>query len=91
MKKFSVASAVVGAVLGLSVAAVAQEPVRNIDPARHGNLAAAQDLIRQAFDRITTAQQDNRYDLGGHAGRAKSLLQQASEELRMAADAANRR
>lgn len=91
MKTFSITSALVGAVLSLSVVAIAQEPVRNIDPARHGNLAAAQDLIRQAFDRITTAQQDNRYDLGGHAGRAKGLLQQASEELRLAANAANNR
>lgn len=75
----------------LSTALNAQEPVRNIDPARHGNLAAAQDLVRQAFNRITEAQQDNRYNLGGHAERAKELLRQANEQIKKAAEAANRR
>ncbi len=74
-----------------ALAALAQAPVQNIDPHRHGNLAAAQRLIVQAYDRVGTAQQDNRYDLGGHATRAKELLRQASEELRLAANAANRR
>lgn len=67
----------------------AQEPEQNIDPDRHGNLAAAQRLVVEAFDRITEAQQDNRYNLGGHAARAKDLLRQANDELRLAADAAN--
>ena len=67
----------------------AQEPEQNIDPDRHGNLAAAQNLVVEAFDRITEAQQDNRYNLGGHAARAKDLLRQANDELRLAADAAN--
>lgn len=75
----------------IAVVAVAQMPVRNIDPQRHGNLAAAQDLIVQAFNRISDAQVDNRYELGGHPARAKELLRQAAEELRLAADAANRR
>lgn len=91
LKKLAARSALVATVIGVSLMATAQEPVQNIDRARHGNLAAAQELIRQAFDRITVAQQDNRYDLGGHAGRAKELLRQASEELRLSADAANRR
>lgn len=78
------------AIVAVTLTALAQEPVQNIDPARHGNLAAAQSLIRQAYDRITEAQQDNRYQLGGNAARAKSLLQQANEELRLAANAANR-
>lgn len=82
----------VGAVAAaIAVTAWAQMPVQNIDPQRHGNLAAAQRLIGQAFERISEAQQDNRYDLGGHAGRAKDLLRQAAEELRLSADAANRR
>ena len=67
----------------------AQEPEQNIDPDRHGNLAAAQRLVVEAFDRITEAQQDNRYNLGGHAARAKHLLRQANDELRLAAVAAN--
>jgi len=79
------------AAIAVAIVAYAQEPVRNIDPARHGNLAAAQDLVRQAFDRITVAQQDNRYNLGGHADRAKELLRQANEQIKQAAEAANRR
>lgn len=77
-------------VAGFPAAATAQEPVQNISPDRHGNLAAAQELVRQAFDRITAAQQANDFDLGGHAGNAKELLRQASEELKLAAEAANR-
>ncbi len=57
---------------------------------RHPNLRAAQDLINQAFDRITAAQQANEWDMGGHAARAKELLGQAKEQIRLAAEAANR-
>lgn len=63
----------------------------NVSPDRHGNLAAAQELVRQAFDKLSAAQQANNDDLGGHAGRAKDLLRQANEEIKLAADAANRR
>ena len=41
---------------------------------RHPNLRAAQDLINQAYDRITAAQGANEWDMGGHAARAKELL-----------------
>lgn len=71
--------------------ASAQEPAQNISHARHGNLANAQDLVRQAFDYVTAAQEANEFDLGGHAARAKDLLRQANDELRMAATAANQR
>jgi cellobiose-specific phosphotransferase system component IIA len=69
--------------------AYSQEPVQNIDPSRHGNLAAAQDLVRQAYDRLSVAQKDNGNQLGGHADKAKELLRQANAEIRLAADAAN--
>lgn len=58
---------------------------------RHPNLLAAQRLINQAFDRITDAQQANEWDMEGHAARAKDLLGQAKEQIRLAAEAANRR
>ncbi|WP_374387747.1 hypothetical protein [Sandaracinobacter sp.] len=80
--------------LGLLAApagAFAQEPVQNIDPQRHGNLAAAQDLTRQAYDRLSLAQKENHNNLGGHADKAKELLRQANIEIRLAADAANQR
>jgi hypothetical protein len=56
---------------------------------RHGNLAAAQVDIVQAFQRISDAQHANDGQLGGHAQRAKELLSEANGELRLAADVAN--
>lgn len=81
------------ATLTLLVASVAyaQEPAQNIDPARHGNLAQAQQLLREAYDRLGNAQQANHSELGGHAARAKELLRQAADEIKLAAEAANRR
>jgi hypothetical protein len=77
--------------LTLSFAGVtfAQAPVVNIDPHRHGNLAAAQRYIVQAYEKLDQAQRANEDQLGGHAARAKQLLTQADEEIRLAADVAN--
>jgi hypothetical protein len=69
----------------------AQVPVQNIDPARHGNLAAAQQLVVQAFQRLSDAQFANDNQLGGHVMRAKELLREANNEIKLAAEAANRR
>jgi len=70
-------------------APVVQPPVVNIDPDRHGNLAAAQGDIVDAYQRIEMAQRANDGQLGGHAQRAKDFLSQADAELRLAADFAN--
>ena len=72
-------------------AASAQMPMQNIDPQRHGNLAAAQNLVVQAFERLSDAQVANNYQLGGHVERAKELSRQANEEIKLAAETANRR
>ncbi len=56
---------------------------------RHPNLRAAQDLINQAYDRITAAQQANEWDMDGHAAKAKDLLEKAKEQIRLATEAAN--
>jgi len=72
------------------VVTLAQEPVVNIDSHRHPNLAEAQQLIAQASGAIRTAQRDNRYDMHGHATKARELLARASEELKAAAEDANR-
>jgi hypothetical protein len=69
--------------------AAAQAPSVSIDPQRHGNLAAAQESIVVAYIRIGDAQQGNDSHLGGHAAKAKDLLNQANEELRLAADFAD--
>jgi hypothetical protein len=66
-------------------------PAQNIDPGRHPNLAAAQSLSAEAFDRLVAAQQANDWDLGGHAQAAKSLLVEANQEMKAAALAANQR
>jgi hypothetical protein len=80
-----------GVLVVAATAAAAQQPVQNIDPYRHGNLAAAQHLVVGAFDKLSEAQYANHDALGGHAARAKELLREANEEIKMAAIAANNR
>jgi len=77
-------------VLMLAGVAFAQRPARNVSPNRHPNLAAAQRLSRQAFDKIIAAQRANEWDMNGHAQKAKDLLDQVNNELKQAAEAANR-
>ena len=72
-----------------SVMTVAQEPVQNIDKDKHPNLATAQKLIAEANNYIVTAQKDNKYDMKGHADKARQLLVQATAELKQAAEAAS--
>jgi len=67
----------------------AQAPVVNIDHRRHGNLAAAQQSIVEAYQRLNKAQAANEDQLGGHAQRAKELLTEADQEIRLAANVAN--
>ncbi|MFY9939853.1 MAG: hypothetical protein WAK33_23415 [Silvibacterium sp.] len=88
IKKDMLIGTALGLILGCSGAVFAQAPVVNIGD-RHGNLRAAQQSIVSAWQKIDEAQQDNHYQLGGHAGRAKELLVQADEELRLAANTAN--
>jgi hypothetical protein len=83
---------VLGSILGLATIAggvlIAQHPERDIGRGRP-NLMEAQRLIGQAYDRLTAAQQANEWDMGGHAARAKQLLDQASHEVKLAAEEAN--
>jgi hypothetical protein len=87
--RIRVLSPVVGALLLLVAVAIAQKPVKNVNPAHHPNIAAAQQLSQQAFEKIVAAQEANEWDMQGHAQHAKQLLQQANNELRAAATAAN--
>jgi len=75
--------------LALAGAAFAARPARNVSSERHPNIAAAQRLCAQAFDKITAAQQANEWDMNGHAKRAKELLVQVNDELKQAALTAN--
>ena len=83
-------AALAGAML-MAATALAQRPPENVSPRRHPNLAAAQRLVEQAFNKITAAQQANEWDMRGHAEKAKQLLDQANAELKLAAEASNRR
>jgi hypothetical protein len=80
----------VSSLLLLAGVAIAQHPRENVNPGRHPNLAAAQRLSQQAWQKIVAAQEANEWDMGGHAQKAKNLLDEANRELKMAAEAANR-
>ncbi len=90
MKKLSVYLIVALAAVMSCVLAVTSDPVVNIGK-RHGELRAAQEAIVSAFAHIGVAQANNHDELGGHAAKAKEYLVKADTELRLAADAANKR
>jgi F0F1-type ATP synthase membrane subunit b/b' len=87
MAKIGMAICVAGFALAATVVAAA--PANNVSHARHPNIAAAQRLATQAYEKIEAAQRANEFDLGGHAQKAKDLLDQASRELKAAAEASN--
>lgn len=70
--------------------AIAQKPAQNVNPGHHPNLAAAQRMCANAYEKILAAQKDNEWDMDGHAQKAKDLLDQANTELKQAAQAANK-
>jgi hypothetical protein len=90
MTKNRVFAYILGLLLLIGIAAVAQRPERDISRRRHPNLEAAQNLSRQAYDKISAAQRANEWDMDGHAQKAKNLLEDVNRELKMAAEAANR-
>ena len=83
-------SAVGAGLILIAGVAVAQRPKENVSAGRHPNIAAAQRLSRQAWQKIVDAQQANEWDMQGHAQKAKDLLDQANNELKLAAEAANK-
>src|SRR5579872_6541238 len=67
-----------GSLLGLALLgslgyAQMKPPAENVSGKRHPNLAAAQRLCVQAFDKIQAAQAANEFDMDGHAAKAKEL------------------
>jgi len=66
-----------------------KKPDRNVSGKRHPNIAAAQRLSAQAFQRIVDAQNANEWDLAGHAQKAKQLLEEANDELKKSAEISN--
>ncbi|MDQ3341654.1 MAG: hypothetical protein M4D80_41410 [Myxococcota bacterium] len=57
----------------------------------HPNLMAADKLCAQAFAKLEAAQVANEYDLGGHAKKAKDLIKQAQDEIKLATVAATKK
>ncbi|MFM0220772.1 hypothetical protein [Paraburkholderia dipogonis] len=57
---------------------------------RHPNIEAADFNAQQAIERMRAAQRANGYDMGGHAGRAIALMQQARAEMQVSAEMATR-
>ena len=80
-----------GILLLLGGLAMAQAPKRNVSAGRHPNIAAAQRLSQQAYEKIIAAQQANEWDMQGHAQKAKNLLDEVNNELKLAAEAANKK
>jgi len=91
MKKTITFRLILSCMLLVGGVAVAQRPKQDVSGRRHPNLAAAQRLVSQAWDKIGAAQQANEFDMQGHAAKAKELLDQANRELKLAAEAANKR
>ena len=90
MIKVRFVAPLVGLMLLVAAVVIAQ-PKRNISAERHPNLAAAQRLSQQAYEKVSEAQRANEWDMDGHAQKAKELLEQVNNQLKMAAEAANRK
>jgi len=68
-----------------------EAPEVNISKKKHPALAAAQQLIFDAYEKVVKAQEANEFDMDGHAQKAKDLLDIAARELKAAAVAANKK
>jgi F0F1-type ATP synthase membrane subunit b/b' len=89
MKKNILAGVCALLLVAAGVLFAAQPPARNVSPHRHPHLAAAQKHARQAYQQTLDAQRANEWDLGGHAQKAKELLEQVNNELKAAAEVSN--
>ena len=78
----------VTAIIGVGTA-IAQAPKENVSKGLHPNLARAQRQSQAAYESIVAAQGANEYDLGGHAQKAKQLLEEVNNELKLAAEQSN--
>ncbi len=58
---------------------------------KHTNITAAHKAVEMALHKMEAAQKANEYDLGGHAQKAKELLKQAQDELKLATAAADKK
>jgi len=89
MSKTTLVSVFVSAGMLIGGVAFAQ-PKQNISKGLHPHLAAAQKASAKAYEEVTAAQEANEFDLAGHAAKAKSLLDQVNNELKLAAEQSNK-
>ena len=86
MKKTIVAAVLgFGMLGGLAIA----KPQVDVSARKHPNINEAQEFARKAYEKMSAAEKANEYDMGGHAKKAKELLNQAAEEMKLAAEVAN--
>jgi hypothetical protein len=81
-----VLTAALAAALAAPMGALVAGPLRG-----HPNLRAARTATDNAWERIAVAQRDNEFDMDGHAEKAKEALKIAVDELRLAAEIADRK
>jgi hypothetical protein len=86
-----IALCLLGATLGTGAVVYAKDekPKVDVSAKKHPNLAAAQRLAQQAYEKIIAGQKANEFDMDGHAQKAKDLLDQVNAEIKLAAEAAN--
>jgi hypothetical protein len=89
MKRIASAVMLAGLTFVATAALAQQQPVHDISGKRHPNLSRAQHQVDEAYKSVVAAQQANEFDLGGHAQKAKDLLDQANQELKQAAEFSN--
>ena len=58
--------------------------------AGHPNIIAAREDAQHAIDKMHVAQAANEYDMSGHAAKAEKLLRDAEQQMKLAAEAANK-
>ena len=58
--------------------------------AGHPNIIAAREDAQHAIEKMHAAQVANEYDMGGHAAKAEKLLRDAEQQMKLAAEAANK-
>jgi len=86
MKKWA-STLLLAVALASPVAVYAQqttEPIENVGN-WHPNLRKAQELTDQAYNALVASQKANEFDEGGHAQKAKELLDQVNRQIKAAA------
>ena len=77
-----ISAGILSVALMTGTVASANKPVTNVSGKKHPNLAAAQRLVEQAYDKITAAQKANEYQLGGNAAKVFTLVYNLRDDRR---------